>query len=313
MSSALSLCDEARRLCLDAGACAVGITGADDMEPADIAAYERWIASGAHGAMDYLSRYPEVRRSPRLLLEGAKSIVVCAFAYTPTTRHPLIADYALGEDYHDVLRRALTPVAEALQAMVPHSATRICVDTAPLRERLIAVRAGVGFIGRNMQLIVPGVGSRVFLAEILWTAALEPDMPCEQTCCGCGACVSACPGHALDCADAIDARRCLSYLTIEYRGDLAPDVRLPGRIYGCDICQDVCPHNRDTRPAAVLPAFRPNEELMDLDAEAMAQLSAEDFRRIFRRSAIRRAKAEGLRRNALRHLLKGGTKGEQRH
>ena len=301
MSSVHSLCDHIVQLVHEAGACAAGFSEAAPLSSAELAVFDHWIASGRHAGMEYMERYGDLRADPRTLLDGTCSILSVAFAYAPAPhRHPLIADYALGEDYHTALRTMLHPVASAMEAAVPGSTTRICIDTAPIRERVWAVRARLGFIGLNNLLIVPGVGFRIFLAEILWTHLPEiPPKPSMPTSCeGCMACVKACPGHALDGNGGLDARRCLSYLTIEHRGELPEGLSLCGRrIYGCDICQDACPHNRGTNPP-VPEAFRPSPELMELTLDAAADISDDDFRRLFRRSAVKRTKAAGLRRNA---------------
>lgn len=288
------------RLCADAGACACGIATVGPVDDGAARIYSRWIARGCHGSMDYLARYGDVRRHPALLLDGARTLVMCAFAYGTGVRSPLFADYALGDDYHTVLREALAPVASALEEAVPGTATRICVDTAPLRERYWAQRAGVGFIGLNNQLIVPGIGSAVFLAALLWTGDAAPDAPCTASCTGCGACVRACPGKALDGHGGMDARRCLSYLTIEYRDALPDGISLPGRIYGCDICRDVCPLGKGATEVNVLPALRPRPEILALDIAAVRALDRPAFSATFRRSAIKRAKLDGLLRNAAR-------------
>lgn len=305
MNSASSPCSAIVEAARAAGAVAAGFAAITPLTPDELAPFERWLADGRHAGMAYMERYGNLRADPATLLDGARSMLCMAFSYVPRRRHPLFADYALGEDYHTALRRALQPVAAAMEGAVPGSATRICIDTAPLRERVWAVRAGLGFIGLNNLLIVPGTGSKVFLAEILWTAEAEPSSPLPSTRCeGCRACVSACPGAALDGCGGLDARRCLSYLTIEHRGELHADVVLAGRrIYGCDICQDVCPHNSEAR-TTVSEAFAPSAELMALSLEDIADISDADFRRIFCRSAVLRAKADGLRRNAARALRK---------
>lgn len=300
-----------KELCRQAGAAATGIARVADVAPQAAEAYRRWLASGANAGMHYLEKYDNIRRNPALLLPGAKSLISCAFAYTSPElpRSPLFADYATGDDYHTVLREALQPVADALGGN-----TRICVDTAPLPERYWARQAGVGYIGLNGQLIVPGVGSAVFLAEILWDGELEPDAPLDRRCRSCGACRRACPGNALSLIRPIspiaggggaclDARRCLSYLTIEHRGPFTAgmDPRLGGRrIYGCDICRDVCPESRPTAPVPVLPALRPRPEVLSLTLSDIAALDSTSFPLIFRRSAVKRAKLEGLLRNVRR-------------
>lgn len=297
MSSCLSPCDviAAAR---EAGAVAAAFAPCEPVEDTAVAVYDAWIARGAHAGMDYLERYRDIRNDPRMLLEGAKSILCCAFPYAQPDgrRSPLFSDYAVGDDYHEVLRKRLAPVAVLMEQTVPGSATRICVDTAPIRERYWAARAGIGFIGLNNQLIVPGVGSKVFLAEILWTAETTFGEPLAGDCGACGACVKACPDNALDGMGSIDCRRCISYLTIEHRGDLPDDLRLDGRIYGCDICQDVCPHNRHAAPA--LPEFVCRDSIMSLDRDRIAAMTQAEFSAVFTHSAVKRAKLAGLRRNA---------------
>lgn len=324
--------EDIRQLCLDAGACAVGFAAASEVPASQQKIYECWLAEGRNAGMEYMARYADVRRNPSLLIENnacagesgaegndscARTLIVCAFAYADgsTPRHALIADYALSDDYHNVLRRRLQPVAAALEAAVQGSATRICVDTAPLRERFWASRAGVGYIGLNNQLIVPGIGSAVVLGTLLWTEVVTPDASLEhRTCRRCGRCVATCPGGALTADGAMDCRRCLSYLTIEHRGALPVGTRLPGRIYGCDICRHVCPEgNPDTAAnpegkAAkniVCEEFAPRAAVMALDAEAIAAMTPADFSSIFGGSAVKRAKLEGLQRN-LRAAVPGG-------
>ncbi len=258
--------------------------------------------------MAYLENYQDLRRNPASLLEGTKTVISLAFSYrlpSGESRHPLFADYALGADYHDVLRSRLEPVCTLIRNLFPGAETRICVDTAPIHERLWAARAGLGFIGRNSMLIVPGIGSRVFLAEILTTAELpaDPSMNFESDPCGdCTRCVDACPGQALD-AQGVDARRCYSYHTIENReAELPGFVHLRGRrIYGCDICQDACPFNRQDYTGPFLAEFAPRAELRELKtARDVASLDHARYIELFRGSAIRRAKLPQLLRNGRR-------------
>lgn len=263
--------------------------------------YDRWIASGRHGEMAYLERYGEVRANPSLLLPSARSIICCAVNYFPSRKQcpdaPQIASYALGCDYHDVVREKL----EALAAFIRENfggETRVCVDTAPVRERYWAVQSGLGFVGKNNQLIIPGKGSYFFLGEIIATHEIEPDEPCRLSCGDCGACLRVCPSGALMPDGGIDARRCLSYLTIEYRGDLPPGVPLGNRLYGCDSCQAACPHNRHAS-ATNVEEFAPSERLLNLSCEAIENMSQQEFSALFRHSAIKRTKLSGLQRNAM--------------
>ena len=223
---------------------------------------------------------------------------------------PQFSYYAYGKDYHDVIRRKLAEVTDYMQSTTG-CRCRVCVDSAPIRERYWAQEAGIGFVGRNNQLIILGKGSYFFLAEIVTTLEFEPDEPCRLRCADCRRCVDACPACALpgDYA-ALDARSCLSCLTIEYRNGLDEKVaeKLGKRVYGCDECQKVCPHNRFARPTGV-DEFVPASEFLSLTFDSLRQMSGDDFRRIFKGSAVKRAKYAGLMRNveaALRGMEKKG-------
>lgn len=291
-SSPLITMIDIKSLTKAAGAVACGVAEAGMV---DIDGYRRWVAQGRHAGMGYLEKYDDVRADPRLLLPGARSIVAAAFSYyCPETQGDLRwARYALGDDYHEVLRRRLTPVAEAIEAEGYQA--RICVDTAPLRERYWAQRAGIGFKGRNGLLIVPGAGTWCLLGFIVTTMPLEPDQPMERQCDGCGRCIAACPGHALDGTGMLDARRCRSYLTIESRDDTVP--KLGKRVYGCDICQEVCPHNQNVT-LTTIPEFMPRPEILALTKGDILEMDQARFSAIFSHSPIKRAKLTGLQRNA---------------
>jgi epoxyqueuosine reductase len=295
--------EQVRQLALAAGAYRVGFAAVDLVDDSAVNVYNERLAEGCFGEMEYLKRNNDIRRNPRMLLEGAQTIICCAFSYHQATPHPYIADYALGDDYHDVLRRRLSDFCDKLKALYG-GATRICIDSAPLRERYWAVNAGLGVIGLNGQLITPGAGSQFFLAEVLWTCATEPDAPLAPTTCSqCGACVKACPGKALKGNGGLDARRCLSYLTIEYRGEFADDMPAMQGYYGCDICQRVCPMNRVANPPSCLPEFEPRESLAQLTPDRVVEMTQDEFSRTFKGSAIKRTKLVGLVRNARRLLL----------
>lgn len=278
---------------MSSGACAVGFASAAGVDIADTEAYRRWLAEGLHGEMLYLEKYPDIRTSPGELLYGARTVISAAFSYNhPSATQGALrwARYALGDDYHEVVRRRLSEVAARLPGE-----SRVCVDTAPLRERYWAVKAGIGFRGLNGMVIIPGAGSYVVLGEILTTLDIEPDEPLGYGCDGCRRCIEACPGHALDGTGGMDARRCRSYLTIEYRGGELPALT-GGRIYGCDICQEVCPHNQNIT-AQGLPEFTPRESILALTAADILSMPQPAFSAIFTRSAIKRTKLTGLRRN----------------
>ncbi len=293
----------------EAGACAVGFACVEPVDSSHAGQFRRWIDRGCNAGMNYLEKYSNVRDNPALLLDGARSILCLAFPYADgtTPHHPLFADYALGRDYHEVLRKHLAPVAAIMEAAVPESRTRICIDTAPIRERYWAAKAGLGIIGLNNQLIVPGIGSAVFLAEILWTADAEPaESRLGQSCLRCGKCIKACPAGAIDGRGPLDARKCLSYLTIEHRGDLPEGISLAGRrIYGCDICRSVCPYNSEALHLPVLDEFKPSDALMSLSLQDIADMEQPQFSALFSHSAVKRAKLAGLKRNALAALKHG--------
>ncbi len=299
---------ELRRRLKDAGVFKSGIARVEAVDAATVTGYDRWLSEGMNGEMAYLEKYHDIRSNPALLLPGARSVVSCAFNYWwgPVDSPLRWASYALGDDYHDVVRGRLQSVADAITAETG-AECRVCVDTAPILERYWAVRSGVGFIGLNQQLIIPGAGTHFFLGEIITTLDLTPDAPCTLTCGECRRCLCACPGGALRENDkapgnpateiTLDSRRCLSYLTIEYRGEF-PDGTRPGKhIYGCDVCQEVCPHNSKA-PLSDIEEFRPRPTILRLDTDAILAMRQEDFSAIFRKSAIKRTKLTGLRRNA---------------
>lgn len=292
-----------RRLFLDCGAAAVGFARAEAIEPEALGRIDRWTQSGRASGMDYMLRNSDLRADPRLLLPGARTVVSLAFSYLPTRRRPselpYIALYAYGRDYHKELRSRLRPVGRLIEQEWG-SAWRICVDSAPVAERYWSMKAGVGAPGRNTTLIVPGAGSFVVLAEMLLTLEVEPDAPATPTCTGCDACRRACPGGALS-DEGLDARRCLSYLTIEHRGPQpdSPVLQTPaGRhtLFGCDICQRVCPLNRHL-PATPIAAFEPSEAILSLDADALRSMTEDEFDALFAGSPLRRAGLPALRRN----------------
>ena len=299
MKSSLSQCKEwiIQQLKCE-GASRIGIAGAEAVNQTDVNRFRDWISNGWHGEMQYLDRYHDERNDPRRLLDGARSIISVVFNYyTPREESPLQwATYALGDDYHEVVRAKLTRVAKEISETTG-AACRVCVDTAPIRERYWAARSGIGFIGRNNQLIIPGAGSYFFLGEILTTLELEVDPPLLNVGCGnCRRCIEACPGKALHEDGCMDSRRCLSYLTIEHRGKFPADVPIERHIYGCDECQRACPYNRHAS-ATTLPEFTPRTEILQLTVDDIREMSQERFSTLFRHSAIKRRKLSGLQRN----------------
>ena len=333
------------------GAAAVAVAQVGSVEERVRERYLRWLAAGDNAGMEYMRNWLDLRFDPRLLLEGARSVICVAFPYPD---HPgIIASYALGSDYHDVLRQRLCRAVEGLRECFGGE-YRICVDSAPVLERYWAERSGLGRRGRNGLIYVPGLGSRVFLAEIFTTVegttvehhtvefsseelTYDPagslsqcrgnrecvkEMLCPPQC---RRCIDACPAGALREDGTVRASRCLSYLTIEHRGDWDEEGREAmqtpaGRhtLYGCDICQRVCPLNipakrtgeallaadfslrseSNTAASLFLPEFSPRPEIASLTPEKALSLTDDEFSRLFKGSPIKRAKAAGLRRNA---------------
>lgn len=302
MNSSPCLCHSGhlRLLSEGLGIAALGVARVEPVGQSAADSYRRWIADGRHGSMAYLDRYHDIRTNPELLLPGARSIIVAAFNYYPRRFQrpdaPQFAYYAYGRDYHDVVHGRLNTLADRIRASAGGE-FRVCVDTAPLFERYWAVKAGIGVRGLNSQLIIPGKGSYFFLGEILTTLDITPDSPATGGCGSCGACIKACPAKAINGDGTIDARKCLSYLTIEHRGELPQGTALGNHVYGCDECQKSCPHNRHAC-ATDIDEFAPSEAFLSLDREKILNMTDDDFRAIFRHSAVKRTKLTGLIRNA---------------
>lgn len=291
---------EAERMGFDA--CGIAQATALEEESAHV---EQWLESDCEGEMGYLTRNKEKRYDPRLLVEGTKSIVTVLYNYYPKQRigdsdRFKIAKYAYGADYHDVLKRKMRQLLDGIEAQTGKlEGTRLFVDSAPVLDRAWAVRCGLGFIGKNTTLIYPKKGSFFFIGHLFLPIELEgTGKPLTNRCGRCTKCLDACPSGALEAPFHIDARKCISYLTIEYKGSLAgiDPKTFNGWMYGCDICQDVCPYNRFALPNRE-PEFQPSERLIAMHDEDWERLSKEDFDALFKHSAVQRAGYEGLKRN----------------
>jgi len=266
---------------------------------------EQWLEQRHEGEMNYLNRNREKRYDPRLLVQGTKSIVTVLYNYYPQknlaeTDNFKIAKYAYGADYHDVLKRKLRQLLERVETQSGKmEGVRVFVDSAPVLDRAWAVRCGLGFIGKNTALIHPKKGSFFFIGHLFLPLDLDETGHALTNRCGrCTRCIDACPTGALEAPFHIDARKCISYLTIEYKGSLKGfDKSLfNGWIYGCDVCQDVCPYNRFSVPN-VESEFQPSEKLLSMRESDWKDLNQDDFEALFGRSAVQRAGFEGLRRN----------------
>ena len=268
----------------------------------------RWIDEGRAGSMEYLARRFDERTDPAVYLPGARSVVCVAMNYhvpleSPSPEsaafHGRVARYALGDDYHEVIKSRLHALADWMRQLAPGAQTRACVDTAPLLERELAARAGIGWVGKHTGVLNARVGSWLLLGEVVTTLALPPDEPATDHCGTCTRCIDACPTGAITAPYELDARRCISYLTIEHRGEIAPEFHGPvgDWLYGCDVCQDVCPHNRHA-PAAEDPALRPRFPTGSLDVREVLRWTGDDYRATLKGSAMKRVKLPLLQRNA---------------
>ncbi len=265
-------------------------------------AFDRWLERGYAGEMTYLSRGAVRRRDTTLPLAGARSAIVVALDYGGKQAAGPIARYARGADYHDVMMARLDELRRHVEHECGHAVTaKPYVDTGPILERDLAQRAGLGWIGKNTNLINPGRGSFFFLGTLLLDLELEPDLPFEADRCGtCTRCLEACPTDAFVEPRVLDATKCISYLTIEHRTEIAPALRpLMGElIYGCDICQDVCPWNHRFASETPDAALAPRAENVDPEPRDLLALTEAQYRERFQGTAITRAKRRGLARNA---------------
>ena len=265
-------------------------------------AFERWVQAGYAGEMAYMERGLEKRADTRLPFDGVRSAIVVGLNYGGKQPSGPIARYARGDDYHDVMVDRLVSLHRWIDAERGEPVRgKAYVDTGPILERDLARKAGLGWFGKNTMLVNPKRGSFFFLGALLVDLDLEPDAPFEADRCGtCTRCLDACPTDAFVAPRVLDARRCISYLTIEHRSDIAPELRaLMGELlYGCDICQDVCPWNHRFATETGDPALAARPENVDPEMDELVLLSDEEFRTRFRKSPIKRAKRAGLARNA---------------
>ena len=265
---------------------------------------ESWLKNGHHGELQYMENHFDKRLDPRKLVEGAKSVISMALNYFPGEQQadasaPRISKYAYGTDYHFIIKNKLKMLLERMREKVGQIEGRAFVDSAPVLDKAWAKRSGIGWVGKNANLINKNSGSFFFLAELIVDLELEYDVPATYDHCGtCTRCIDACPTDAIVSPYVVDGSRCISYLTIELKNEIPAHFKnkMDNWMFGCDICQDVCPWNR----FSVLhnePAFSPPDELMNISAAEWQEITEETFRRVFKNSPVKRTKYAGLKRN----------------
>ena len=265
---------------------------------------QKWLDANMHGNMHYMANHFEKRVDPSKLVEGAKSVIVLLSNYTPKEKQehddsPIIARYAYGQDYHHVLKDKLKLLYNFIKENIyPQLEGRYFVDSAPVLERSLAVKAGLGWIGKNTHLIHKKLGSYVFISELIINLDLPSSEPIKEACGGCTRCIDACPTKAIISPKILDARKCISYLTIENKEDIPEEFidMMNNRVFGCDICQEVCPWTWKSRPHSNSD-LNPNKKILELSKQQWFSLSQEQFNEYFKKSAIKRAKYAGLKRN----------------
>ncbi|GAB6011019.1 tRNA epoxyqueuosine(34) reductase QueG [Viscerimonas tarda] len=263
----------------------------------------KWLDAGYHAGMTYMSNHVEKRCNPAELVEGARSVISLALNYYPARFQPLsapqIAYYAYGQDYHTVMKDRLQKLYDYIKTLSPHASGRYFCDTAPVLERYWAAKAGIGFVGKNTLLIIPQKGSYFFLGEIIVDIELAYDSPVASSCGNCRRCMDACPTKALESPYILNAGNCISYQTIENKAEIDNAIvpLLSNCFYGCDRCQQACPWNRFAK-AHNTPQFDLPDERMNLGLDEIDRMTEDDYRRIFKATAMKRAKYSGLKRNA---------------
>lgn len=296
-----SVSTKIEELAADSGFDAVGFARACRLE-ADAVYLEEWLRKGYHADMEWMKGHFEKRVDPTLLVEGAKSVIVVLFSYKPSVVQdaglPQFAKYAYGDDYHAILKDKLWSLLAAVKECYPDVEGRPFVDSAPVLERVWAVRAGLGWIGKNSLLINQRLGSFFFIGTIVTNLELDYSTPVKAHCGSCTKCLDSCPTRAIVWPKVVDARRCISYHTIENRGEIPLEIseKLGNRVFGCDTCQDVCPWNQKVIPHAHADLF-PNEFIMKNSMNDWKVIDKSLFNSVFKESAVKRCKFEGFLRN----------------
>lgn len=279
-----------------------GISQADFLED-EAPRLEQWLNQGHHGSMSYMERHFDKRLDPRLLVPGAKSVVSLLLNYHTDKKQadpkaPKISSYAYGKDYHFVIKEKLKELMQIIHREIGEVNGRVFVDSAPVMDKVWAAKSGLGWLGKNTNLISKKVGSFFFIAELIIDLELDYDTPVTDHCGSCTACIDACPTDALLQPYQIDGSKCISYLTIELKENIPTEFKgqMDNWAFGCDICQTVCPWNRFATPHDE-PAFEPQEELLNLTKSEWQEMTSVVFNKVFKNSAVKRTKFEGLKRN----------------
>ncbi len=302
----ISLTEKIKQKALDIGFHKIGIVRAAPLFE-EKKHLEQWLAKGFHAEMRWMEREPEKRADPTVLFPPAKSIIVVALNYYTPHEHEesdekgKVSRYAWGDDYHDVLKEKLRELLAFIKEENEEAEAKICVDTAPIMDKAWAVRAGLGWLGKHSNVITKEFGSWVFIGEILLNLELGYEEKLIEDHCGtCTKCLDACPTDAIVAPYIVDSNRCISYATIELRDAEIPEnisENLNGWLYGCDICQDVCPWNRFEKPTEET-RFEPRPDNVSPDLDKIIEMEHEEYIEKFRRSAMKRTKLGGLKRNA---------------
>ncbi len=288
---------EAKRL----GFLSCGISKADFLE-AEAPRLEAWLNKNRHGEMGYMENHFDKRLDPRLLVDGAKSVISLLLNYYPedTQRDDTykISKYAYGHDYHHVIKSKLKQLQEFISEEIGEVDGRAFVDSAPVLDKAWAAKSGLGWIGKHSNLLTQKVGSFYFIAELVVDIDLEYDSPVTDHCGTCTACIDACPTEAIVEPYVVDGSKCISYFTIELKNEIPNEFhgKFDDWAFGCDICQDVCPWNRFSKPHAE-PLFNPHPELLELSKKDWEEITEDVFKKVFQKSAVKRTKFSGLKRN----------------
>ncbi|NNC61633.1 MAG: tRNA epoxyqueuosine(34) reductase QueG [Eudoraea sp.] len=289
--------EEAKRL----GFLSCGISKAEFLEE-EAPRLERWLKNNMHGEMAYMENHFDKRLDPKILVEGSKSVISLILNYFPAREQKedtyKISKYAYGKDYHHVIKSKLKELHNFIEEEIGDVHGRAFVDSAPVLDKAWAAKSGLGWIGKHSNLLTQQVGSFYFIAELIVDLELEYDHPVTDHCGSCTACIDACPTEAIIQPYVVDGSKCISYLTIELKNEIPASFKgkMDDWIFGCDVCQDVCPWNRFSK-AHSEPLFNPHPEMLEMNRNDWEEITEEVFKKVFRSSAVKRTKFTGLKRN----------------